>query len=116
MEETEQDKIKHQLKLNMLGVGTIKTKNHGEINAKVYKSYVEFSTLLGELYKNKLGVEITYKCEKNDLLKTLIENALKKEWSEENSDYRNSYQHTLECILSMKTTRDLELTFTDDNL
>ena len=79
MEETEQDKIKHQLELNMLGLGTIKTKNHGEINARVYKSYVEFSTLLGELYKNKLGVEITYKCEKNDLLKTLIENALKKE-------------------------------------
>ena len=40
MEETEQDKIKHQLELNMLGLGTIKTKNHGEINARVYKSYV----------------------------------------------------------------------------
>ena len=54
--------------------------------------------------------------DKKTITTSAIENALKKEWSEQNSDYRNSYQHTLECILSMKTTRDLELTFTDDHL
>ena len=106
------DKIAYELELHCKGFGIVKTKNHGEVKAKLYKSYVEFVTLLGQLSSNKLGVEISYKYEKDDLLKVLIENALKEKTSEKDFEYRGCYQGTLESIISLHTTRDLDLTFT----
>lgn len=110
------DETARQLELNFRGIGKVKTKQHGEIKASVYKSYVEFVTLLKHLSKNTLGVEISYTYQKEDLLKILIENSLKSEASEKDLDYGGNFQNTLESMYELHTTRDLDLSFTHNTI